>query len=221
MSISNSSRDLLHSAETCVNNGEIDKAQSLIEQAISIKPIEKSIFADAVNILLDAALYNCARNLFEIYQKETGMKLVTDFTYEEILHMEEESCSVKVTEKPILFRRMSLRERGHFSNIFALRPVKEIEISGTGFSITQGGKISKFAWTEVSSAHIVMKDRYKSYGTGTAAKFIQKIFILNVSSKTFKFDVSANFPDFKNNDQLLNLLQKYLHVEVVDERKRH
>ncbi|NOT13921.1 MAG: hypothetical protein HOP23_19245 [Methylococcaceae bacterium] len=103
----NRAYDLLHSAEECINNGEIDQAQTLIEQAVSIKPIEKSIFATAVNILLNADLYSNAKNIFERYLKETGIKLVTDFTYEEIHQMEKDSCLNKVTEKPIHFHRMT------------------------------------------------------------------------------------------------------------------
>lgn len=219
MSSMNNARDLLHSAETCVNNGELDQAQSLIEEAISIKPIEKSIFADAVNILLNADLYNKAKSLFEIYRKETGLNLVSDYSYEEIIEMERDSRLIVSVDKPVRFRRMSIRERGHFSNIFMLWPVKEIEISDANFSITQGGKTYKFDWNQVSSARIVIRDRYKSYGTGTAAKFTQKTFMLIVANKEFKFDVSTNFPDFKNNDQLLNLLMKYLQVEIIDTRK--
>ncbi|NOT13806.1 MAG: hypothetical protein HOP23_18615 [Methylococcaceae bacterium] len=112
-----------------------------------------------------------------------------------------------------------MRERGHFSNIFSLRPIKEIEVSDTGLTVTQCGKKYKFDWPEVNSACIVMKDRYKSYGTGTAAKFIQKTFIIKMPDKTFMFDVSTNFPDFKNNDQLLRLLGEYLQIEVIDKRK--
>ncbi len=219
MGSTNNARDLLHSAETCVNNGELDQAQSLIKQAISVKPIEKSIFADAVNILLDANLYSSAKSLFEIYRKETGMNLVSDYSYDEIIEMEQDSRLIVSADKPVRFRRMSIRERGHFSNIFTLWPVKEIEISDANLSISQGRKIYKFDWNQVSSARIVIKDKYKSYGTGTAAKFTQKTFILIVANKEFKFDVSTNFPDFKNNDQLLNLLMKHLQVEIIDTRK--
>ncbi|MDP2393018.1 MAG: hypothetical protein Q8Q45_16655 [Methylococcaceae bacterium] len=218
MSSMNNARDLLHSAETCINNDELDLAQSLIDQVVSIRPIEKSIFADAVNILLNAALYSKAKSLFEIYRIETGLNLVSDYSYEEITKMEQDSRPIVSVDNPVRFRRMSIRERGHFSNIFTLWPVKEIKISDANFSITQGGKIYQFDWNQVSSARIVIRDRYKSYGTGTAAKFTQKTFILIVENKEFKFDVSTNFPDFKNNDQLLNLLMKHLQIEIIDNR---
>jgi hypothetical protein len=116
---------------------------------------------------------------------------------------------------------MSILERGHFSNLFFFWPVKEIELSNKYISITQGSKKYTFRWQDVHYAEIVIKNAYKSYGAGTAAKFKQKTFILQTQKKTFQFDVSNNFPDFKNSSQLVAELSKKLDIQEVDLRKAH
>lgn len=213
-------RELLKSADILMGHDDIDKAKHLIEQAISLRPIKYSVFADAVNILLNRELYSDAKNIFEIYQKETGKNLRADFTYDDISKMEKNSIlGADGIGESFQFRRLSLKERGHFSNLFSLRPIKEIEISNNGISLTQCRTKQTFNWNEITKAYIIKRYRFKSYGRAAGAYIVQKIFFINVSNKIFKFDVSTNFPDFKYNAQLVRLLMKYLRVEIVDKMK--
>jgi len=212
------SQELLRIAEVCISEGKYDEASSLVDEAISLAPSEQMPYSDAVNILLDGNLYGHAKELFVRYRKETGKDLVSDFSYDEISQMERESMQ-SFAHRPINFKRMSMRERGHFSNLFSFWPVKEIDLSDEYISITRGCKKYTFKWQDVRYAKIIVKDAHKSYGTGTAAKFTQKTFVIQTQERSFQFDVSSSFPDFKNSNQLLAELSKRLDVHEIDLRK--
>lgn len=210
--------ELIRIAEIRISEGKYEEASKLIDEAISFSPSEQMPYSDAVNILLDGNLYGHAKEVFVRYRNETGKDLVTDFSYDEISQMERDSMR-SFAHRPLNFKRMSMRERGHFSNLFSFWPVKEIDLSDEYISITRGRKKYTYRWQDVCYAKVVIKDAYKSYGTGTAAKFTQKTFVLQTQERSFQFDVSSNFPDFKNSSQLLAELLKRLDVQEVDLRK--
>ncbi len=213
----NKSNKLLRLAEKEIADGTINAAEKLIQEAVLFSSTDYSIYGDAVNLLLEADLFKSAKNMFEKYRKETGKELVSDFTLDDIRQMEKTN-DFSSPAGFLVFKRMSLRKRGHFSNIFSFRPIKEIGLSENSIYIAQGGKKYVFSWKEVLSAQLLKKNALKSYGMGTAAKFIQKTFILETKEKLFQFDVSSNFPDFEYNNQLLKELLKKLKVHEVDKR---
>lgn len=213
------SKNLIKLAEKNVADGFYKIAEKFIQEAVSGCPTNQLIYGDAVNLLLEGGLYRSAKLLFERYQKETGEKLVSDFTLDDISEMEKAS-DLSSPVNLMIFKRMSLRKRGHFSNIFSFRPVKEIGLSENSIYVIQRGKKYIFSWLEVLSAQILIKDAFKSYGMGTAAKFTQKTFILETKEKTFQFDVSSNFPDFEYNDRLLKELSRKLKIKEVDMREK-
>jgi len=212
------SKELLDLAEKKIADGAVNVAADLIQEAVSFCPRDPSIYGDAVNLLLEAGLFKSAKNMFKKYHQGTGKELVSDFTLDDILQMEKTN-DFSSPSGYLVFKRMSLRKRGHFSNVFSFSPIKEIGLSANSIYIVQGGKKYVFSWKEVLSAQLLKKNALKSYGMGTAAKFIQKTFIIETKEKLFQFDVSSNFPDFEYSNQLLKELLKKLKVQDVDERK--
>jgi hypothetical protein len=111
-----------------------------------------------------------------------------------------------------IFRRMSIKERGHFSNYFTFFPLEEIQIYNERLVLKKGSKEYSYPWKDIE-ARIAKKTAYKGYGRGSFAKFVQRLLIINTPNKTFKFDVSSQFPDFKHNDVLLDELKKRLDLK--------
>lgn len=117
------------------------------------------------------------------------------------------------------FIRMTFSERGHFSNTFHFSPVRKIMVNNDGLEITKGYHSSFYKWEEIQEAIIESKKSFKGYGRSYGT-FIKRTFVLGTNDSTYKFDVSSNFPDFNNNQKLLEILYKNLDVKKVNvERK--
>ena len=68
-----------------------------------------------------------------------------------------------------VFRRMTLRERGHLSNHPTLWPVAEVCIGDDSIILKQGfvfGRPREYrcSWSEISEAVIHVRKRWKAYG---------------------------------------------------------
>lgn len=225
MGLSRACRDLFNSVSVCIKNEEIGKAKGLIDQAIALAPANKEIIARAVNQLVYAELYSSARKVFEDYQKQTGLKLTLNFTYEDVVKWEQDNLMIDdvpvfdLSVGPLRFEMMQDVERGGLSSFISTSiPIKEIEVSDQGFVVTQPGLIYAYKWNEVTRASMIMRTIYKGvgiYGTDLS----QKIFTLETAEKRFQFDVSSTYPDFRGALLLRTIFARYLDVEIIDERK--
>jgi hypothetical protein len=213
----------LTKANELMEAGEKEKAYQTLQLLLANYPNEKRAYQDAVSIYLLGEMYEEAKKVFDLYKARTGQELNTDYSYNEI--EEEQSnraaLATKLATVPTkIFRRMGIRERGHFSNYPTLWPVKEIVITNDGIALRKGAKNFKFKWQDISSAVILKRRKEKAYGKGATTEFLQKLFELRVAGMTFRFDVSSNFPDFKYPDLLVAELRKHLKLEEkTDDRK--
>lgn len=114
------------------------------------------------------------------------------------------------------FRRQTIAERGHFPNTFRLNPVTEIVTTNETICLNKGKKSYLYKWHEVLSAEIERREIYKLYGAGIGGKMVKDTLKLKTADEAFSFDVSSDFPDFRENDQLLNVLKT--HVSVTESR---
>jgi hypothetical protein len=221
-----SSRDFFNQAEACIENEEIAKAKDLIEQAIALGPTDDDILYRAVNWLIYAELYSSARRAVEHYRERTGQKLAFDLTYEEIVQLEQANLIVDdvpvfdLAAGPLRFVRLSDQQRGSLTSyVTTSMPVEEIEVSEEGITITQSRIKHHYAWNEITRASIVARIIFKGMGY-VGGKASQKICTLEApESKRFQFDVSPTYPDFREALLLRTILNKYLNMEFIDERK--
>jgi hypothetical protein len=118
-----------------------------------------------------------------------------------------------------IFRRMTLRQRGHFPNTLRFRPVLEIALDATGISLIRSGKQFRYQWPEIRRAAILTEESFKGYGRAASGRFVKRTFVMEaIDGHRFAFDVSEDFPDFEKNDDLLRSLREYL--AVSDTRKK-
>ena len=114
------------------------------------------------------------------------------------------------------FKRLGFRNRGHFPNTLRLFPVTQIIIEEGQISLTRAGETFSYVWNQFESAVISSREQYKMYGAGIGSKYVKRTFHLTTKDNTFAFDVSLNFPDFQDSEELEQLLKKHLHVEESD-----
>lgn len=216
-----SSRDFFNLAKACIENEEIAKAKDLIEQAIALGPTSVDILYIAVGKLRYAELYSSARKEIENYQRLTGLKQIHEITYEDIVELERKNAMVDdvpvfdLAAGPLRFVRV--RDNGYFSSLVPVwEAVKEIEVSEEGIIITQSKIKYRYAWNEITRASIAVRIVEKGHGY----KGSQKVFTLDASEgKRFQFDLSSSLPDFEEALLIRTILNKYLDVEFIDERK--
>jgi hypothetical protein len=218
-----SSRDFFNQAEACIENEEIAKAKGLIEQAIALVPTSVDILYIAVHTLKYAELYSSARKEVENYQRLTGMKLPLEYPYYEGI-VELERKNAMMDDVPVFdlaagpLRFVRVRDNGYFSSLVPVwKPVEEIEVSEEGIIVTESKIKYRYAWNEITRAsiavRIVEKDRWGYKGS-------QKICTLDApGGKRFQFDLSSTLPDFEEALLIRTILNKYLDVEFIDERK--
>jgi len=119
------------------------------------------------------------------------------------------------------FKRMSLKERGHFPNTFRLFPIRSIKTSTLGIEILKRAKWVFIPWAEITDAYIEKKPSVKGYGAGTGIDYYKRTCVLVTKFGTFKFDVSNSFPDFKENKALKEVLHNNLKLTLVKRTKRN
>ena len=109
------------------------------------------------------------------------------------------------------FCRMTFSERGHFPNTLRLWPVTEVATDRDGIALTRRGERRRYRWSDIRRARIWNQEIYKGYGAYASSMMIRRTFeILTVDGRRHVFDVSGDFPDFKNTPQLLRILNSNL-----------
>lgn len=221
-----SSRDFFNLAKACIENEDMGQAKSLIEQAIALGPANEEIISRAVVQLVYAELYSSAKKVYEDYRKRTGLEL-PDYTYAEVVQWEQENMAVDdvpvfdLTTGPLQFIRLSDMQRGNiliYGHVATDMPVEKIEVSEPEIGIIQSGIKYRYKWEEITRASIVARMIPKGMRSSTP-NYSQKICTLEAPGRLFQFDVSSTYPDFGGALLLRTILDKYLDLEFIDERK--
>ena len=197
--------------------GKKEEAKRILENLFNNFSDKKSLYGDAVSIYLVGNMFDDAKAVFHLYKSKFGEELQSDFSLADIEQEENkyvssvrtyDSAAVKV------FRRMSAFERGRLSNLPMLLPVKEIRLSRDKIVLRKGGREYHYLWPEIQDAFITRREGSKGYLFGEE---IIRTLHLRTKDQTFKIDVSANFPDFKDNEVLLEEMQK--RIALREEKK--
>ncbi len=117
-----------------------------------------------------------------------------------------------------MFTRLSLRERGHFSNLPAFRPVRSLEFGDSALTIMRGKRSFSVPYDQ---ARVVIKETYGAKGYGRAHAWIKltQVSVLEMSGRAHRFDLSGNFPNFKERQDILSLLRTRCRVQSLVESK--
>jgi hypothetical protein len=117
--------------------------------------------------------------------------------------------------KPVkVFKRMSAFERGRLSNLPMISPVKEIRLSPDEIILKKGCREYRYSWSDIHGAFITSRAGYKGARFG---ENVIRTLNLKTPDRTFKIDVSSNYPDFKYSDILVNELRK--RIKLREENK--
>jgi len=205
----------IEKADQLIKDGKNELARDVLKEGLRKNPGKPIYYEDAVNIFMLGKMYTEAIETIRAYEIAFGRTFRGDFALEDIERERDELSRARKAQQqgsPRIFRRMSIRERGHFSNYFTLFPIREIEIHTDCLRLQRGSKSFSYPWRDVS-ARIESKVSYKAYGR-SSAKFTQRLLVFTVRDKLFKCDVSNQFPDFKHSDLLLEELTK--HIDIVE-----
>jgi hypothetical protein len=192
--------------------GKKEAAKKVLEHLFARLPENETIYADAVNIYMAGHCFNEAKAIFQLYKSRFGSDLRTDFSLADI---EREESKHNTTEKAYdssavkVFKRMSPFERGRISHHPMIFPVKEIRISNDEIVLRQGWHEYHYAWSEIQEVFITTRRGYKGYQFSD--DFIRTL-NLRTRDRTFRIDVSVNFPDFRNSQVLLKELSSKIKV---------
>lgn len=122
------------------------------------------------------------------------------------------------TEEQV-FKRLTFVQRGHITNYPTFFPVMEIGICSGGIIFKRRLKEYKYTWPEIQSVFIETGKSFKSYG-GAGGDFMQRVLVIRTSNHKFAFDISSNFPDFKNGKLIVEELKKRLEIKQVKRSRR-
>ena len=208
--------DEIRKANEIMARGKKDEAKSVLQSLLQGFPKDQNLYQDAVNIYMAGKMYEEAKTMFALYERETGQNLHADFTLDGIVReqIEHETLSrgyAKADTK--IFKRMSFSERGRFSQNPSLFPIREIRITREDFLIMKGRREYRFRWPEILDARIILRKGYKGY---QFSDDIVRTLVLKTRDQSFKINVSANFPDFEGSDMLVNELRQHLEVLEVN-----
>lgn len=188
--------------------GKKEEAKKVLENLFERFPDKKSLYGDAVNIYLAGKMFEEAKAVFDLYKGKFGEDLRSDFSLAEIEREQDEyECAAKSYDNAAVkvFKRMSAWERGRLSGLPMIFPVKEIRLSQDGIVLSKGRREYRYAWSDIQDAFITSRKGYRGYAFSEA---IIRTLHLRTRDQTFKIGVSANFPDFKHNEILLEELKK-------------
>lgn len=201
-------------AEICKANdhvaaGRAVEAKAILRLTLNRYPEEKGLYHDAVNIYLAGKMFEEAIEVFGLYKKRFGEELRTDYTLEDI-NKEKAEYQKRVRQydagKTKVFTRMSIYERGRLSNLPMIFPVREITMSPEGIILKKGKREFRYQWPEVVDVRIEQRKGHKGYFLG---EDVVRTLLIRTGDRTFKIDISARFPDFKDSEILLRELQRY------------
>lgn len=123
------------------------------------------------------------------------------------------------------FKRLSLKERGHFSNHFTLNPVLRLDFGESSLTIERrSGTITR----PYGSLHARVLRTHGAKGYGKAAHAYIPLTLVTIEGEgvSCMFDASAQFPDFPNGPQLLSLVRSKINTTERSEslarvKRRH
>lgn len=210
-------RKEIRKAGDCIVVGEKQEAKRILDNLFERFADKKTLYGDAVNIYLAGKMFDEAKAIFHLYKDKFGEDLHSDFSLADIEQEQNgyitaakgyESASVKV------FKRMSAFERGRLSNLPMISPIKEIRLSQDEIILIKGRKEYRHAWSDIQDAFITSRAGYKGARFG---ENVIRTLNLKAPDRTFKIDVSSNYPDFKHNEILLKELRK--RITLREEKK--
>jgi len=115
------------------------------------------------------------------------------------------------------FNRLSLQERGHFSNLPTLFPIEKIIVNERGMMIKRRFlQEAHVEWAEIVSVSLIKEKGYKSYGKGAHARCTFLTLQIITPNGEFKIDVSRQFPDFRNGRQLIDIINNNKKIERIE-----
>jgi len=118
-----------------------------------------------------------------------------------------------------VFRRQTLKQRGHFSNYFTLRPIKELGFAEEYLRVFVGKRRIEIPYNQLG-ARIIERHRYKPYGAGIGGNVKQTLIKITSKDRAFRFDLSAQFPDFKDRKKILALIKSNISTSTSSEDKK-
>ena len=80
----------IEQAEQLIQEGKLDEARDVLMQALRTHPRKKGLYQEAVNLLLYEEMFEEAKQVFQLYQSQTGNDLGGDFSLDEIEHRAEQ-----------------------------------------------------------------------------------------------------------------------------------
>lgn len=129
-----------------------------------------------------------------------------------------------------VFNLMTVSQRGHFRNprihtllsSFRYFPVKKIIINNDKIALERKGQLYTYTWLEIKDPIIISQEIMKAYSGRSFGKMVKKSFCFSTpDKKNYEIDVSHQFPDFENNEQMLNLLDNNLNIKTFPVKKYH
>jgi hypothetical protein len=112
---------------------------------------------------------------------------------------------------PATFNRTTFRERGHFSNHISINPVLRLVFDSTTVTIVRRFGTATLPYRALS-ARILKAYTYKPYGGGAGSYIPQTLVTIQGKNTSFSFDLSTQFPDFKNGKEIIALIELYIPV---------
>ena len=112
---------------------------------------------------------------------------------------------------PAIFNRTTFRERGHFSNHFTLNPVLRLVFDSSSLTVIRRGGTSKLPYSTLS-AKFIKTHVFKPYGGGAGSYIPQTLVTIQGKNTSYSFDLSGQFPDFKNSKEIIALIEQYMPV---------
>lgn len=210
-------------AQGLVEDDKPARAHEIIRAVLTKYPTDQRYYEDAIAILRLAGMYSEVLRVIREFEITTGRPwagtpTVADVEREGLARQEMERELARSAVKSWV--RLTLPQRGHFSNYPALFPVRKLSISNDWIEITQRFRAPvRYRWSEVRVS-LFKREAYKAYGTYARGKFVQRTCTIQTSAKVFTFDVSRNFPDFPHPDLLLAELRKHCEIEEHPLRRR-
>jgi hypothetical protein len=114
------------------------------------------------------------------------------------------------------FERQSLIRRGHFSNYFTCNPVQRLVFREDELEITRRWGSTRCRHSDVK-AEIFQTYMWKAYGAYSGSYIKQTLVTLRCAGRRFVFDLSGNFADFKERNEILHLISE--NMEIINKKR--
>jgi hypothetical protein len=202
----------LREAEALISRDELTRARDVVFSALNETGADAGVYSDAVSIFMLGRMYDDAERVHMQYKIQTGRDLRADFSLDEVRRERETSAPI-MQDGAVIFRRLSLFQRGHFSNHFTLRPVTAVEVSDGRLVVLRGFQRFAFGWHDVKVT-ITRRKAAKGFGH-VAMKFRQRLCTIETSQGRFRFDVSDQYPDFAMPRELIKQLARHTTIEYL------